>query len=141
MYPVRGSRIGGTPLLLEIDNLIDISIVSFTLSCRFSFDFIVTPLSTIFYVLAVPVNSTYIMCPTPDVSSYFNDATNYYMDIFVAINDLDGIYRPHAQQVFTYLRDYTLTSITPSSGYIIQQPVTTILGTNFYNVHTLLLQM
>jgi len=72
----------------------------------------------VYYDSPTLLNETWIQCLTPDISLYFDDTVDFYKDVFVAVNDFDGVFRPQAQYTYTYLRDYYLSSISPTEGYL-----------------------
>ena len=71
-------------------------------------------------VAATRLNDTYIECLSPNISAYFNDATDVYKDVFISVNDADGVFRLQQQLAFTYIKDYALTGVDPPSMYINQ---------------------
>ena len=52
VYPKRGTKLGDTLLTMNVLNGPDQYLPTVPLLCRFSFDFLITPSSTIFYTQA-----------------------------------------------------------------------------------------
>jgi len=50
---------------------------------------------------------------------------------------MDGSFDPSQVLPFTYIKEMTLDSVNPPSGYLKQRPFVTLKGSNFYNVHSL----
>lgn len=70
LYPVRGSHLGGTPLLIKAVHL-PYSDSSYSPLCRFSMDFMQEKVN--YTVDALRHNETHIMCKTPSIRDTFNE--------------------------------------------------------------------
>lgn len=51
------------------------------------------------------------------------------------------MYRRQQQLVYTYIKHYALTGVSPASAYINQQVTMRVMGLNLLNVHSMLLKM
>jgi hypothetical protein len=87
LYPVRGTHLGGTPLLIRAVHL-PFSDGSYSPQCRFSTEFMQEQLT--YTVDALRYNDTHIWCKTPSISESFNEYLESQRDAYVTVNDLDG---------------------------------------------------
>ena len=115
MYPVRGTHMGGTPLLIRIENMADFDVNYFP-QCRFSLNLMET--ESTYTVDAVRFNSTHITCKSPSIADSFNEYLESQRDAYVTVNDLDGQFRQLNSLLFTYVRDYGLLEVFPTTTYM-----------------------
>lgn len=138
LYPPRGTRLGGTPVMIQVTNFADNS-TEYYPTCKFSMDF--NQETEVFYSQALRHNLTHAVCISPDISDAFNDYLDAFKDAYVTINDLDGVYRKENTLLFTYIRDYGITEMVPAYTYMQQRQTITVKGLNFLNVYSLILKM
>jgi hypothetical protein len=58
---------------------------------------------------------------TPSIADSFNDYLETQRDAYVTVNDLDGEFRQINSLLFTYVKDYGLLEVFPTSTYMRQQ--------------------
>ena len=73
-----------------------------------------------FYVDAEVLNQTHIICYTPDITPAFNNYLDFSKEVYVTVNDLDGVFRPENSLMYTFVRDYGLLETLPSYTYMKQ---------------------
>lgn len=137
LYPRRGTLNGGTTIQIQAQNIPTADLLS-SFYCQFSLDFDAG--GATYTQTATRLNDTFVSCTTPDLSASF-PSTEEYLDIYVALTDQDGTYSIKEKLVFTYLKEETVTSISPTNAFLDQQPYITITGTNFYNLVTLCVKL
>lgn len=106
---------GGTPLLIRVENLADFDAAYFP-QCRFSLNFMQT--ENTYVVDAVRFNQTHVTCKTPSIADTFNEYLETQRDAYVTVNDLDGEFRQINSLLFTYVKDYGLLEVFPTYSYM-----------------------
>ena len=133
VYPLFGSEYGGTPLMVSVTNLLtDPALYESPLKCRFRLDFspeVDESLQTDAQILS----SSLVTCPTPDFSAdalFPDEPMVDYIDTFVSISEIDGQFRVDKQQRFMLTKHMAVISVTPNTGWDIQEQLVTIKLTN-----------
>lgn len=115
LYPPRGTRLGGTPVMINVTNFAENS-TTYSPLCKFSVDFNQEQES--FLSQALRHNESHAVCLSPDISDSFNDYLETYKDTYVTINDLDGVFRKENSLFFKFVRHYGLTEMIPPFTYM-----------------------
>ena len=138
LYPLRGTVLGGTPVIVNVHKMPEESL-DYSPRCLFSTNFLQQEQK--FYIDAEVLNRTHILCYTPDISSAFNNYLDFSKEVYVTVNDLDGVFRQENSLMYTFVRDYGLLGTMPTYTYMKQQQSITIKGSNLLNVYDLVLKM